>query len=159
MIKIEVEKLDGSIETKQIPVSWRDIKWSKFVEIEGTKFDNEVHRLSVVSGVEIEYLLNNLQLLNAIYEACSFMYEDLTEWMEYVPHKYTLIDVGAVEWGKIEGAKAAILKQPENKWSGGAEVVKYYTDEDINERPCVEVIGVVAFFLSKLPSFSTSTNS
>ena len=59
MLEISYNKLDGQECKVKIPISWRDLTWDKYVELTYTKFDNEVHKLAWLTGIEIQVLLTN----------------------------------------------------------------------------------------------------
>lgn len=153
--------------TANIPLTWRDITWAKFVEIESTKFKNEVERLAFIAGVETEYLLNNPLFLKAIIDATSFIYEsDVNEYQQIILPEYRKLitenkcdDIGSKEWGKVETCKTAIKQSEDEPYKAAATIVKAYLNIDINDKPVVDVIGLVAFFLTKLGRFSENTNS
>lgn len=156
MLRITFETISGEQKEIEVPTTWSDITWTRFVELDNMKFENEIERLSAFSGVNFNLLMNNLSLISTLYTACQFMYEDLTEFM-YCKQKYKTFEVANDDWGKIETAKKAMLV--EGNWSGGSEVVKLYADEDISNKPCTEAIGVVAFFLNKFNDFLNSSKT
>jgi hypothetical protein len=149
MITINYKLSDGIEKSAQIPLSWRDISWRKYVNITGRKFQNEIEKLSEFVGVDYNVLLMNPLLLKACIDSCKFIWNSSAE--EYIgicPAKYRL-SVDDDEWGKIETAKVHIRNAGENYWNSAAEIINLYVNEDISDRPCIEVIGIAAFFLQK----------
>jgi len=143
-------KADGSTHTANVPISWRDIKWNQFVELTGSEFDNEVAKLAAFCNIPLEVLLMNPLLLNACIEACKFIWtSNVDEYIEICPAKYK-VDVEENDWGKLETAKAALKESGTNYWGAGETIVRTYCNEEIGDRSCIEVVGIVAFFLAKL---------
>jgi hypothetical protein len=167
MLAVTYVNAKGEDVKLNIPISWRDITWAKFVEIESTKFDNECARIAFISGIELNVLLNNPVFLIAVIDATSFIYEvDVNQYQTFIPTKLKELitekgcdNVGSKEWGKIETTKTAIKGSGEEPYKAAATIIKTYLDVDINEKPVVEVLGLVAFFLTKLGRFSPSTSS
>lgn len=151
MIEISYKKLDGTNHKQLIPICWRDITWSKFVQLKGIK-GNELEKLAFISGIDLNILLTNPLFLRALIDSCAFLWdEDVEIYATRIKeeHKTT---IASLEWGKLENAKSAISQSGANIWQAGNEVVKTYLDFEINDKPVTEVIGVVSFFLSKYQS-------
>jgi len=149
MIEISYKKLDGTETTKHIPICWRDLTWLEFVNLSGTKFNNEIERLAFVTKIEIEVLQTNILFLKAVIDSCSFIWDSpIDDYAEYIEAKYK-IEIKGLDWGKFETAKSLIQTNQANVWASGAEIVKLYLDIDINNKSCVDVIGLVSFFLHK----------
>jgi hypothetical protein len=149
MIEISYKTLDGTEKKKPIPIHWRDLTWAKFVELSGKKFNNEIERLAFVTGIESEILLANPLFLAAVIESSRFVWDTpIEDYTSYIKKEYS-VQIKDQDWGKFEAAKSAIQVNPDNLWASGAEIVKLYLDIDINDKPCVDVIGLVGFFLPK----------
>ena len=154
MIEVSYKKISGEDCKSLIPISWRDLTWSMFVELLGKEFKSEIERLSFVSGIDLNILENNPLFLSAVIDSCRFIWDTpIEDYAEYIDYKYK-VAIKDLEWGKFESAKALIQSNQSNLWASGAEIVKLYLDIDINQKSCVDVIGLVGFFLHKSQSFS-----
>lgn len=158
MLEISYNKLDGQECKVKIPISWRDLTWDKYVELTYTKFDNEVHKLAWLTGIEIQVLLTNPLFLKALIDSCSFIWdEDIEIYSNLVKpeHKKLIEDmnISALEWGKFEAAKSEIQRAGEDINKAAKGIIKTYLDLEVGQLPCIEVIGLTAFFLRK---FTTS---
>jgi hypothetical protein len=152
MIEISYKKLDGTDQRLNIPISWRDLTWNRFVELKGKEFSNEIEKLSWLTGIEYNSLLSSPLFLKAIIESCSFIWdEDIEVYANYISPEHKL-NIASLEWGKFEAAKSEVVKSSKNIWSAGEGIIKTYLEIEIGQKPCVEVIGLVSFFLSKLQS-------
>lgn len=148
MIEISYKKTDGTNHKLNIPICWRDLTWNKFVELEGTKFSNEIEKLSWLTSIELNTLLANPLFLKAIIDSCSFIWDEDIEVYSFIKEEHKLAIAG-LEWGKLEAAKAAIQSSGTNVWAAGVEVIRTYLEIEIGDKPCIEVIGLVSFFLPK----------
>jgi hypothetical protein len=132
-----------------LPTTWHDLTWSRFVDLQ-KDYDSQIHRIAAFAGIDYSVLLANPLFLSAIIEAMRFMYDTpIEDYMDYVPNEYKDMKVDQLEWGKLEAAKQAFQT---GMYQGGAAAVKAYCDIDINDQPVTKVIGLVAFFFSKLQS-------
>lgn len=158
MININYKTTDGD-KSVEIPISWRDISWSKFVQLTSKDFDNELKRLAFLTGIELNVLLNNPMFLAALIESCQFIWtDDIEAYSSAIKAEYK-VEVAQQDWGKIEAAKALLQANANNMWGAGSGIVKVYLDKDIGDMPASEAIGIVSFFLRKLQSLESVSKS
>jgi len=165
MISIEFTTLEGTQKRVKVPITWHDVTWSKFVQLEAKKELNAISKLAFVSGIDEAFLLNNPFFLKGVIDACEFMFTaTVDEYETFIrpDHKKLIVEkkcdtIGELPWGKIEFAKTKIKSNDNNVYSSANDIVKEYLGIEINELPCTEVIGLVAFFLPKSESSLNDT--
>lgn len=162
MLKLSYTNSEGEVTNVELPLTWRDVTWSKFVEYEGKEFKTALDRVFFMSGIPEIILLNNPLFLKGVIDACSFVLdrEALAEYENHVSKEYVALieekkisNIGSLPWGKIETAKALIKANENNVNAAANGIIKEYLGVEINDKSCVEVIGLVAFFFAKIGEF------
>lgn len=168
MLKLSYTNSEGEVTNVELPLTWRDVTWSKFVEYEGKEFKTALDRVFFMSGIPDIILLNNPLFLKGVIDACSFVLDRdaLAEYENHVSKEYVALieekkisNIGALPWGKIETAKALIKANENNVNAAANGIIKEYLGVEINDKSCVEVIGLVAFFLRRLQSSLSDTKN
>lgn len=149
MIEISYKKLSGEDVKCMIPISWRDLTWDRYVELNSTKFENEIEKLSWLTKIDAQILLTNPLFLKAVIESCSFIWEeDIEIYSSLIKPEYKL-KIKDLEWGKFEAAKSEIQRAGKDILKAGKGIIQTYLEIDISNLPCIEVVGLVGFFLRK----------
>lgn len=148
-------KLNGK--PKELRSNWNDVTYDGYCAIVVCQGEPFTKRLSVYSGID-ETILNKLTMksVNAIAEIVEFMDSPDDVHAFALPYE-SEIDIGTETYGKLEASKTA-LRGKKHPLEGSAEMIKIYTDEDINDKPITQVIGKVSFFLLAL-EYSWSNSS
>ena len=134
-----------------IKTSFKEMTWGHFVAV--ISANNVLDRVAILSGIEREIIeAMPLERLSELMGMVSYF--DEVESVAIIANKYQSdLVIGHETYGKLEQAKNQLKKHQANPMKAGAAIVKIYTGEDIENKPLLEVYGMVSFFLSKsLPS-------
>lgn len=151
-MKVEVKDINGIESSIEVPTSWRDVTWSKFIEFEYCE-GNQLDRLALLCGVKKPVLEANIFFTATIIQVCEFAFTaDLNDYAKTINKKYKEhlnVKIGSDKWGKLEACKKALQDVGESQYKAAAKIIKEYCEIEIDDEPCTEVVGLIAFFLPK----------
>lgn len=131
----------------KIPISWDELNYSQAVKV--IKYlGNRTEQLSAISGIDADIIeaLNDRQA-QSLFSLIAFT-EDLTPFeSSEVEDKYKDFDFGSVSFLLAEKVRNALNKDIIGL-EAAVEIIKILKEEDINDKPFLQVIGTANFFLS-----------
>ena len=149
-MKVEVKDINGIETSINVPATWRDVTWAKFIEFEMCE-GSQLDKLALLCGVSKSVLEANIFFTATLIQVCEFAFtSDLTDYSKTISSKFKShinVQIGSEKWGKLEACKKALQEVGNKQYKAAYKVIKEYTEIDINEEPCTEAIGLVAFFL------------
>lgn len=152
MITFEATYNSGIIKEITLPQNWSEVTWQQYVDLINHDTGSVEKRLAILLGLELDdVVLFETDLLFKLIFEIGFTY-DLETLLKHnvAPEKYKDWYIGHQPWFKLEKCKQALSGlDGKDIMNAGAEIVKVYTDEDINDKPVTEVLGAVSFFLNR----------
>lgn len=140
-----------------VPTSWNDVTFLKYCDIVKCHEEHFIKRLSVYSGIEIE-TLNKLTYQGILELAAAVQFMDTPDDIDGFAIGYeSELNIGHESYEKLEASKQAIQKNPDLPLKAAIEVIKFYTEEDISNKPITQAIGQAVFFLMQLENSWTNS--
>lgn len=157
MVKFNLTSADNTLTSVSVPDSWDEVTFKKYVDLVNYDKGTIESRISILLGISEDYInvLPSEDVL-MIVPIISFTFN--TEELEksnVVPDDYKDFYIGHESWKKLEEAKQAInALDGKDAVNAAAKIIKIYTDQDIEDKPVTEVLGLVNFFLSSYINFT-----
>lgn len=157
MVKFNLTSADNTLTSVSVPDSWDEVTFKQYVDLVNYDKGTIESRISILLGISEDYInvLPSEDVL-MIVPIISFTFN--TEELEksnVVPDDYKDFYIGHESWKKLEEAKQAInALDGKDAVNAAAKIIKIYTDQDIEDKPVTEVLGLVNFFLSSYINFT-----
>ena len=129
-----------------IPISWAECTYIQAINVI-KNVNNKAEQLKALSGIDVDIIesLSNRQA-EILFNFIQFT-EDLTPFeTDNVEDKYKDFDFGAIAYGTAEKIKKAVNENVTG-FDIAISIIKILYDEDISNKPFLEVIGNANFFL------------
>lgn len=157
MVKFNLTSEDNVITSVSVPESWNEVTFKQYVELVNYDKGTIESRIAILLGLS-ENEVNNLQSSDVfmIVPIISFTFDtkDIIE-CNVVPDEYKDYYIGHQSWKKLEEAKQAInALDGKDAVNAASKIIKIYTDQDIDDKPVTEVLGLVNFFLISYINFT-----
>ena len=157
MVKFNLTSADNTLTSVSVPDSWDEVSFKKYVDLVNYDKGTIESRISILLGISEDYInvLPSEDVLMIVpIIAFTFDTDELIK-CNVVPDQYKDFYIGHESWKKLEEAKQAInALDGKDAVNAAAKIIKIYTDQDIEDKPVTEVLGLVNFFLSSYINFT-----